>query len=590
VNKEQSRAGPTSAEPAELGRLDSWKEIAAYLKRDVRTLHRWEAEEGLPIHRHLHNKRGSVYAYRSELEAWWQERRLRLEPGQDAQAVAARPRWALAAAVSLLSLFIVLGATYLAWKWLGPGTSAPAGRVMVAVLPFQNLSADAEEQFFADGFTEEMITQLGRLHPERLGTIARTSVMNYRDENRDLAKIGRELGVAYVLEGSVLRAAGRVRVTAQLVRVEDQANVWTDSFERELRDVMDVQSDVTQAIARQVQVKLTPQESARLAQARPLNPEAHEAYLKGLYFWNKFSVDSVQKSVAFYQQALEKDSKYAEAYSGLAASYGILGNFGVLTSVEAYAKAKAAVAKALQTDDTLSHAHGQLGFFLMFFDRDWTGADREFRRAIELNPSNANAHQGYSAYFLTHGRFDAGLAEIRRARELDPLSLVINVDLGYTLYCARRYDESLEQLRKTLEMDASFAPTHWALQQVYEAKGMFREAHEHNLKSANLVQMHPDVLAQLKRAYEKGGWIARQKKQIELLAEVWKKEKVPVPAYRMAEAYTRLGMKDLAIEWMERAADDRFYRVVYLKVDPKFDSLRTEPRFQALLRRLGLEP
>lgn len=589
MNDEQSRPGPQSAEPAELDRLDSWKEIAAYLKRDVRTLHRWEDEEGLPIRRHLHNKRGSVYAYRSELEAWWQERRLRLEPALQDQTIAVRAQWARVAIVSLISLIAVLGVTYLAWKWFAPETSAPVARVMVAVLPFQNLSADPEDQFFADGFTEEMISQLGRLHPESLTTIARTSVMNYRDKNRDLAKIGRELGVGYILEGSVLRAAGRVRITAQLVRVKDQTNLWTDSFERELRDVLDVQNEVTIAIARQVQIKLTPLESARLARARPINPVAHEAFLKGLFFWNKFSVEDLHKSLEFYQQALQIDPDYAEAYSGLAATYGILGNFGALPSSEAYPKAKAAVNKALQIDETLSHAHGQLGYFLMFFDRDWPGAEREFRRAIELNPSNANAREGYSTYFLTHGRFDSGLAEIRRARELDPLSLVINQDLGYTLYCARRYDEALEQLRKTLEMDPSFPPTHWALMQVYEAQGKFREAHEHGMKTLSQAYRDASRMAQIDQAYKKGGWTARAKKRIELLAEARKRNGF-APAYWTAEAYTNLGKKDLAITWLERAADERFYRVVYIKADPKFDSLRSEPRFQALLRRLGLEP
>lgn len=589
MDKKQARLGPNSAEPGELDRLDSWKEIAAYLKRDVRTLHRWEDEEGLPVHRHLHNKRGSVYAYRSELEAWWQERRMRLEPTQGAPAVAARPRWALAAAASLLSVIAVLGVAYLAWKWLGPETKAPAGRVTVAVLPFQNLSADPEEQFFADGFTEEMITQLGRLHPESLGTIARTSVMNFRDKNRDLAKIGSELGVGYVLEGSVLRAAGRVRVTAQLVRVKDQTNLWTDSFERELRDVLDVQRDVTEAIARQVQIKLTPQQSARLVRARPLNPEAHEAYLKGLFLWNKITVESLHKSVDFYQAAIEKDPNYAEAYSALAATYGIMANLGLMPSQEALPKAMQAVRKALAIDESLSHAHGQLGFFLMFHDRDWPGAEREFKRAIELNPSNANAHDGYAFYFSALGHPEEALAEIRRARDLDPLSLLINGDLGFTLYFARQYDEALEVLKRNLEMDPNFPPTHWVLALVYEAKGMFREANEHYLKAQSLAQRRPEWIAPLEQAYAKGGWVGRERKRVELITQAQKRGEF-VPAYWNADAYAHLHEKDLAIQWLERAADERFYLVVLLKVDPKFDSLRTESRFQALLRRLGLEP
>src|SRR5215831_8628631 len=455
-------------------RLNSWKEIAAYLKRDVRTLHRWEAEEGLPIRRHLHKKRGSVYAYRSELEAWWNERRVQLE--KQATTPENRWDWRKITIASVVLLLTIGPSVYFARRRAGVRAEISGRKIMLAVLPFENLGGDPEQEYFSDGLTEEMIARLGNMNLSRLAVIARSSSMHYKHTKLGVAQIGRELGVDYLLQGTVRREGGIVRVTAELVQVRDQTHVWSRGYQRDQRDILALQSDLAQEVATETQLKLTPAQQAGLASGRAINPEAHEAYLKGLYFWNKLTEQGLKQAIAYFQQAINLDPAYSEAYASLGSCYGLLGNLTAIAPNESWPRNKTAALKALEIDATVSEAHAQLAFATMFYDHDWPRAEREFRRALELNPSNANAHRGLAQYFVSNARLDDALAEIERARELDPVSLGINFDQGWFLHFARKPDEAIAQLQRTLEMDPNFAVAHFGLGNAYELKGEYERA------------------------------------------------------------------------------------------------------------------
>jgi TolB-like protein/Flp pilus assembly protein TadD len=541
---------PSLPESPSDDRLDSWKEISAYLKRDVRTLHRWEVEEGLPVHRHLHKKRGSVYAYRSELEAWWNERRVSI----------VRQR-------------------------AGVRTKVSERRVMLAVLPFENVGGDPDQEYFSDGLTEEMIARLGSLDPQQLAVIARSSAMRYKNVGKGVAQIGRELGVDYLLQGTVRREGSTVRVTAELVQVRDQTHLWSRSYQRERRDLSALQGHLAQAVAAEIQVKLTPARQARLARPHPANPEAHEAYLKGLYFWNKLTEQALREAIGYFEHAIQLDPGYAEAYARLGSCYGMLGNLSALRPSEAAPRNKAAALKALEIDDTVSEAHVQLAFPSMFYDHDWRRAEAEFRRAIELNPNNAHAHWGMAQYLLSNGRFENSLGEIERARELDPVSMGINSDRGWFLHFARRPDEAIAQLRKTLELDPNFAAAHSALGNAYELRGEYDLAIA-EYQAASLSGASSSLIAMLGHAYAMGGRKKDARQAIKQLQELSKHGYVT--PYGIAMIYAALGEQDRALVWLEKAYYDHYWMLAFLKVDPRMDPLRSNPRFQDLQRRVGL--
>src|SRR3989475_8860445 len=332
----------------------------------------------------------------------------------------------------------------LAWGAFTRYPASAAARVMLVVLPFENLPGEPQEEYLSDGLTEEMITQLGRLHPERLGVIARTSAMQYKNTDKRTDQIGSELGVAYVLEGSLRRAGDRVRISAQLIQVRDQTHLWAESYERDLRDILALQSDVAQAIARQIELKLTPQQQARLARGRPIDPRAYELYSKGRYFWNKRSEEGYRRAIQYFQQAIARDSEYAPAYAGLADAYALLGSMPnvELPRSEAMPRARTAAIKALALDVGLAEAHTSLAFVQLHFDMGVPAAERECTRALQLNPGYPTAHHWYAFWLLAHGRAEEALQEVRAAQRLDPLSLIINTDVGAMLYYGRRHDEA----------------------------------------------------------------------------------------------------------------------------------------------------
>jgi serine/threonine-protein kinase len=469
----------------------------------------------------------------------------------------------------------------------GPPSPEPEdGKVMLAVLPFENLSADPEQEYFSDGMTEEMIAHLGRLQPEQLGVIARTSAMQYKNTTKQVDQIGRELGVQYLLEGSVRRAAGRVRITAQLIQVSDQTHLWADTFDSDSADVLALQSQVAQFIAREINIKLTPEEQAHFGGFLPVDPEAFEAYLRGRYFWNKRTPGSMKKGIEYFQQAIEKDPNHPLAYAGLADSYNMLGNWSVLPPKEAYPEAKAAARKALGIDGKFAEAQVALSYATFLYDWEWEEAEKGFERALELNPNYAPGHQWYAVYLIAWGRHNEARAEIERAHDLDPLSLIISSVRGWIFFMAREYDQTIEQCREIIELDPGFFAAHFFLARAYGQKGMYEEAIVAFQKAVSLSGGNISLMGNLGRVYALAGEKDEATRVLRELMDLSKQQYVS--PFDIAKVHTGLGEWDQAFVWLEKALEERHPWLVHLAVDPTLDSLRPDPRFQDLLRRLGL--
>ena len=463
-------------------------------------------------------------------------------------------------------------------------------KIMLAVLPFENLTGDPRQEYLSDGLTEEMITQLGRMHPERLGVIARTSAMQYKKTLKRTDQIGRELSVAYILEGSLRRAGDHVRVSAQLIQVRDQTHLWAESYERDLRDILALQNDVAQAIAREIDLKLTPQQQARIARVRPIDPRVYELYSKGRYFWNKRSEEGYSRAIQYFQQAIARDSEYAPSYAGLADAYALLGSMPnvELPRSEAMPRARAAAVKALELDEGLADAHTSLAFVRMHFDWDWPAAEREFARALELNPGYATAHHWYAFWLIAQGRAEEALQEIRAAQRLDPLSLIINTDVGEILYYGRRHDEAIEQGRRALEIDSAFALAHRLLGMAHLAKRQFAPAVAELEATARVSGGRLDGLCVLGLAYAEAGRRAEARKVLRTLEQTSKQR--PDLAYPIALVLAGLGERDQAFARLEQAHQKHDGSLILLQVDPLLDPLRSDARFQDLMRRVFLVP
>ncbi len=483
-------------------------------------------------------------------------------------------------AVAVMALLFALNVG--GWRDRALGTRRPKIRSL-AVLPLENFSRDPEQEYFADGITEELITQLGRMGGLRV--ISRTSVNQYKHTKKSLTEIARELGVDALVEGAVERSGDRIRVTANLVQAFPEKHLWAQSYQRDLGDVLVLQGDIAQAIAREIRVEVAPQEKERLSVYRRVNPEAHEAYLKGLYFWNQRTEEGLNKGVEYFQKAVELDPSCAQGYAGLADAYAVSAYRGYLAPQDGYPKAKAAALKALELDDGDPEAHTALAEVTEMYDHDWAGAEREFKRAIELNPGFANAHHWYALHLDEMGRMEESIAEIKRASELDPLSMIISVNVAVTLYHARRYNDAIQQIRRALEIDPNYRLAYVALGMVYEQKAMYREAIAEYEKSVSLYEGNsspPSVV--LGRAYALAG---RREDALRILQQLktLSKRRYVHPG-EMADLYIALGDKDQALAWLEKEDFPRYG----LRADPRFDPLRSDPRFQALLRRSGLSP
>jgi len=456
----------------------------------------------------------------------------------------------------------------------------------VAVLPLADLSEHQAADYFADGMTEALITALAKI--KALRVISRTSVMQYKGVQRPLPQIARELNVDAVVEGSVLRSGNRVRITAQLIHAATDQHLWAESYERDLRDVLSLQGEVARAIANEIQVKLTPQDQARLVSARSVDPEAHQLYMKGRFYWNKRTEAGLRKGIEYFHQAIDLDSNYALAYAGIADCYSLLGwdLFGALPPREALPIAKAAARKALEADDSLAEVHNSLAWTKLVFDWDWMGAEREFKRAIELNPGYAVTHHWYAECLAGMGRYAEALAEIRQAQDLDPLSLIIGSIVGWVFHFDRKNDQAIAEFRKTLELDPDFWVAHWTLGRAYEQKAMFAEAIAEIQKAIDLSGGSALSLAALGHTYAVSGRRAEAERVLNELKESSKQGYIS--SYSIAAIHAGLGEKDQAFIWLEKAYEERSGWLIWLRAEPISDPLRSDPRFQDLLCRVGL--
>jgi TolB-like protein/DNA-binding winged helix-turn-helix (wHTH) protein/Flp pilus assembly protein TadD len=490
------------------------------------------------------------------------------------------PSFAWKALTFVLLLAVASAASWKLYSWNHP---YPVFRSL-AVLPLESLSSDASQDYFADGMTDELISDLGQISALRV--ISRTSVMAYKHARKPLPQIARELNVDVVAEGTVLRSGDRVRITAQLIEASTDKHLWSQSYEGELRDTLALQNEVASSIAEQIRINLNPQERATLKSAKLVNPEAYQSYLKGRYFWNKRTTDGLKVALAYFNQAIDEDPKYAQAYSGLADTYALLGDwqYAVMTTKEALPKAKVAAIKALELDSALGEAHNSLAFCLDGFDWDFDSAGKEFLRAIELNPGYATAHHWYAWHLSLLGRYDEAIAEMRKAENVDPLSLIINADLAELLLLAHDYDDSIRQSRRTIEMDPNFALAHNQLGQAYLQKGMQNEAIAELQRAVQLSAGSPTCIANLACAYAASG---QRGEAVKLLSEMKKRSNASYShGSEIAAIYAALGDKDQAISWLEKGYEERFNPGVLLR--PGFDPLRSDPRFQDLVRRIGL--
>lgn len=500
----------------------------------------------------------------------------------------ARPResrfwiWAMAFGVGAALLLGIVG--YVRWRHMQSQQPATSGRLMLAVLPFENLTGDQAQEYFADGLTEEMIAQLGRIDAERLGVIARTSVVRYKGSGLQPQSIGRDLGVQYLLEGSVRRDAEKVRVSAELIRVGDQSPVWGKQYDRELSSVLALQAEIAQEIAGEIRLSLGGTKNSQSASKHQVTPEAYDLYLRGRYFWHGRSTEGLLRASDYFQQAVEKDPQYARAYAGLADSNAVLGEYILRPPNEVMPKARAAALRAIELDPTLAEGHASLAVVAQNYDWDWKLVEAEYRKAIELDPNYATAHHWYAESLALTGRFNEAIGEIERARQLDPLSLIVAADRGAIFYFARRYDQAIEQFRSVLEMDPGFGRGH-IIALAYLQKGMNAEALEEAEKWEreekgpwNLM-----MLAYISGSVGKAEEARAARAELDNMYRVGKAD-----AIMMASAYIGEKNNEKAIEMLQKAYEQHTISTA-LKVDATFDPLRGDARFRELLRRMNLE-
>jgi serine/threonine-protein kinase len=456
----------------------------------------------------------------------------------------------------------------------------------IMVLPLENISGNSAEEYFADGMTEALIGDLAKIGG--LHVISRTSSMHYKGTKKSLPEIAREINVDAIVEGTVQRSGDRVVVRAQLIHAPTDRHLWVSTYTRDMRDVLDLQSEVAQAIAQEVRIQMTPDEQARFTSRRPVRPKAYEDYLQGRYlYWNKRTEENLNKAVALFKSAIKEDESYAAPYVGLADCYNALGTVqvGALPPLEARRNAEEAATKALQLDNGLAEAYGALGY-VKHFNWDWTGAEQDHKRAIELNPNYANGHNFYASFLMSRGRIDESIAASNRARELDPFSLAISAQRGFLLEQARRYGEAIEQLRGVTVMDPTHYQAYWILGHTYAANQQFDEAIAASDKAVQLSERTPGALGILGLAYGLAGRKAEATKILNELLELNKTRYVTPAA--LVNVYVGLGDKEQAFVWLEKAYQERSNYIAYLKVFPLLDPLRSDPRFKQMVRKVGL--
>jgi len=476
----------------------------------------------------------------------------------------------------------------LPWQQDRPPSSTQLDKKRIAVLPFANISPNPSDEYFSDGMTEELIATLSRI--KSLGVIARTSIIRYKGLTKPVVEIGRELNVGTVLEGSVRVAGKKLRITAQLIDAGTEEHLWSETYDRNLEDAFAIQSDIAKRITKALRVRVLQSETLRLEKKATRVPDSYALYLKGRHSLNTRTEKGLKDAIHQFESSIKRDPKFALAYTGLADAYAILASYSLeyVPPQEGFPKAKTAAEKALSLDDHLAEAHASLGLVKFYYEWDWNGAEAEFKKALELNPGYAQAHQYYADFVKSFGRFDEALEEMRKALVLDPLSYSINTGIGHVLYLSRQYDLAIDQYRKVVESDPSFIPARLWFGRPYLQKGMFEEAIEQVEEAVKLSHETTVSLATLAQAFAAAGRIADAKKMLDKL--LTRGTEQYVPSYWIALVYTSMGNKDDAMKYLERAFLERSSWLVWANVEPRFDSLRSDARFASLLARIGFKP
>jgi len=476
----------------------------------------------------------------------------------------------------------------LPWQQERIASSTQLDKKRIAVLPFANISPSPRDEYFSDGMTEELIATLSRI--KSLGVIARTSIIRYKGLTKPVVEIGRELNVGTVLEGSVRVAGKKLRITAQLIDAGTEEHLWSETYDRNLEDAFAIQSDIAKRITKALRVRVLQSETLRLEKKATRVPDSYALYLKGRHSLNTRTEKGLKDAIHQFESSIKRDPKFALAYTGLADAYSILASYSLeyVPPKEGFPKAKTAAEKALSLDDHLAEAHASLGLVKFYYEWDWNGAEAEFKKALELNPGYAQAHQYYADFVKSFGRFDEALGEMRKALVLDPLSFSINTGIGHVLYLSRQYDLAIDQYRKVVESDPSFVPARLWFGRPYLQKGMFKEAIEQVEEAVKLSHETTVSLATLAQAFAAAGRIADAKKMLDKL--LTRGTEQYVPSYWIALVYTSMGNKDDAMKYLERAFLERSSWLVWANVEPRFDSLRSDARFASLLARIGFKP
>jgi TolB-like protein/Tfp pilus assembly protein PilF/transcriptional regulator with XRE-family HTH domain len=598
VMDDREQSGATTITHPQNGRLESWKDIAAYLGRDVRTVQRWEKKENLPVHRHLHEKQGSVYAYREELDAWFtaSEGNVADDPTLDEadediadeaveeaaeidEPVPRRSFLWLYFGIAILIAAVGIGLYFSGARRIG---LARSGEVRVLVLPLDNLSGDANQLYFSMGMTDEVIAELTKVNPSQIAVIARTT--SERMAGKSIKQILKELDVDYVLDGSVLRAGDHLRITVELISARRETHVWANSYEADVRDVIGVQREVAKEIAAEI--------GARAVNNRPsapkVNPAAYDAFLRGRYFWNKRGVDSLQKSFDFFREAIRLDPNYAPSYAGMADAFALLGSAqtGALPPNVGFPKAKEAALKAISLDETLAEPHASLAYELLVYERDLPAADKEFRRAIGLNPHYATAHQWFGLWFVAQGKPQEAIASVKRALQEDPLSLPANISLAEAYYFARDYGKAIEQAKRAIELDSDSALAHFNLGRAYYMMKQYGPALE-EFKKARASSPYPATLVPIGMVNAAMGERVQAEESLTELRTIGQQRYVPAVYFALIELGSR--NKDKVFQALDTAVGERCDYLVFLSQDPMADELRNDPRWKQLIEKVNVK-
>jgi TolB-like protein/Tfp pilus assembly protein PilF len=571
-------------------RLDSWKEIATYLKRSVRTVHRWEAEQGLPVHRHLHQSSGTVYAFKHELDHWWASRRVELEAPtagtQDTRNSEGRPAARARRGWIMVSAGVATVALFVAWLLFRGVDTAPSPSSIrsVAVLPLENLTGDPAHEYFADALTDALITQLAQSGDLRV--ISRTSVVQYKRTKKPLPAIAKELDVEGVIEGTVLRSGSRVRITAQLIDIRTDRHLWAKSYERDVSDVMGLQEEIAAAIGGAVAGPLADGRRSTPSSSRRVNAEAAELLYKGIAAAAPPTAQAMADAIRYFEEAIQKQPDFAEAYAAMARCYDQLLFVSARPPGDFMPKAEAAARKAIELNDHLAEAHAALGFGLFRYRWQWAAAEQEFRRALALNPNYAYAHQVFSGFLAAMGRREEAMQEGTRARQLDPLSMQGALDLAASYRSSRQYDRAIAEFRTILQKETAPPRAHFQLGMTYVEAGRPDEAMP-ELAAAVKLSNSPNTrfLAYLGYAQAASGRRVEARRTLDTLNAMAADQYIS--PLGVAAIHAGLGEKPSALAWLQKAYEANDGDLALLGTDNRFDTLRAEPAFQEVWRRVG---